>query len=76
MNFPQFPDHPDSGPIPEFDEILDKEYKMPKRKADDAPVGSGAASKAASTLKKRRKRQRSRLDEIMASMPTRDNKGK
>ena len=49
---------------------------MADRKADKAPVGSGMADKAAKTLRERRKRQKSRLDEIMASMTTRDNKGK
>ena len=49
---------------------------MADRKADKAKLGSGSAQAAAETLKKRRKKTRSRLDEIMASMPTRDNVGK
>jgi len=49
---------------------------MADRKADKAPRGSGMADKVANTLRERRKRQKSRLDEIMASMTTRDNKGK
>ena len=42
---------------------------MADRKADKAPIGSGAASKAAATAKSKRQQQKSKLDEIFSKMP-------